>query len=188
MALITPSTACIAGRTHLVCLCILALCALTSVAHAQQDERAVRAAYLFNLSKYVSWPLDSRELRICSLADDSGGRQLKRILDGKISEGRVVRVLEAPAQAEQRHCAILYFGNAPAKRCNDVLRELGNSPVLTVSDDPQFIHQGGMVGLIRADDQIQLQVNLDAVRSTGIQMSSRLLSIAVIVRAGGANR
>ncbi len=61
------------------------------------------------------------------------------------------------------------------------------SPVLTVSDDPQFVREGGMVALVRADDQIQLHVNISTVRSAGILMSSRLLSIAVVEHAGGRN-
>ncbi len=48
----------------------------------------MRAAYLFNLSKYVSWPRSMKDLKICSEADERTGKLLKQILEGKNSEGR----------------------------------------------------------------------------------------------------
>jgi hypothetical protein len=38
---------------------------------------------------------------------------------------------------------------------------------------------------VRSEDQIQLQVNISAVQSAGIQISSRLLSIAVVTHSEG---
>lgn len=149
---------------------------------AQQDQRAVRAAYLFNLSKYVSWPQDIRELKICSLADERTGLQLKQLLEGKTSDGRTVRVILDPSAAEQRQCAILYVDGIPPKRAAAVLQEIDKAPVLTVGDDMTFTHRGGMVGLVRAEDQIQLVVNRSALQSAGIHMSSRLLDLAILVK------
>jgi hypothetical protein len=188
MALTSPCAIYGIIRLPLVLLSLCLLMAGSGIAGAQEDQRAVRAAYLFNLSKYVSWPRTPRELKICSEADEHTGELLRQILEGKHSEGRIVHIVLAPSGAEQRQCAILYLGNAPTKKVFETLQELGTSPVLTVGDDPQFVHRGGMVGLVRAEDQIQLHVNIKAVQSAGIQMSSRLLSIAVVDHAGGKNR
>jgi hypothetical protein len=156
--------------------------------HAQQDERAVRAAYLFTLTKYVSWPSRQGELKICSKVNASVGTDLKQILDGKVSEGRTVHVVLNPTGVEQRQCAILYLGSVPPAKVVIALRELGNAPVLTVGDDAAFVRRGGMVGLVRTEDQIQLHVNLSALGAAGIQMSSRLLSIAIIDQARRSSR
>lgn len=156
-------------------------------ARAQEDEGAVRAAYLFNLSKYVSWPSATGELKVCSEADPRTGQLLKQILDGKKSEGRVVHVVLNPTGIEQRQCSILYLSGVPAAKTSRILQDLGGAPVLTVSDNLRFVRRGGMVSLVRAEDQIQLHVNLSAVRSAEIQISSRLLSIAVIEHSGEQN-
>lgn len=177
-----PST--MHGASHLW-WALVGLCLLlpsSSIAGAQESQQAVRIAYLFNLTKYVSWPRTSKELRICSEADVHTGELLKKILEGRSSQGHVIHVVLGSSVPEQRKCAILYMGNVSAKKTVAILQELGTSPVLTVSDDPQFVRRGGMVGLVRAEDQIQLHVNLEAVHSSGIQISSRLLNIAVIDR------
>jgi YfiR/HmsC-like len=170
------------SKTLLVLGLTCMLLAASSGLRAQQDQRAVRAAYLFNLSKYVSWPQEMRELRICSLADQHTGLQLKQLLDGKTSDGRAVHVVLDPPEGEQRQCAILYLDGLPPKRAAAVLQNIDKAPVLTVGDDSVFAHKGGMVGLVRAEDQIQLVVNMGAMRSAGIRMSSRLLDLAIVVQ------
>jgi hypothetical protein len=155
---------------------------------AQEDERAVRAAYLFTLTKYVSWPAGQGELKICSKVDASVGMDLKQILDGKVSEGRTVHVVLNPTGMEQRQCAILYLGSVSPAKIVIALQELGSAPVLTVGDGAGFARRGGMVGLVRTEDQIQLHVNLSALRAAGIQMSSRLLNIAIIDQAERQSR
>ena len=174
-------------KLPLVLLCLCMMLASSRVARAQEDQQAVRAAYIFNLSRYVSWPRPLKDLKICSEADERTGRLLKEILEGKNSDGRMVHIVLAPSGAEQRECAILYLGKASAVRVAAVLQDLGTSPVLTVSEDPQFVRHGGMVALVRAEDQIQLHVNVGALHLAGIRMSSRLLSIAVVDHAGGRN-
>jgi hypothetical protein len=56
---------------------------------------------------------------------------------------------------------------------------------LTVGESEDFIRDGGMVGLVRDADQIQIQVNLEATQAAGLRISSRLLSLAVVVRNKG---
>ena len=156
-------------------------------AHAQQDQLAVRAAYLFNLSKYVSWPRDQRELTICSATDQRTGVKLKQLLEGKESDGRTVHVVLEPSEFAIRQCAILYLDHASTARADTLLEEVGTAPVLTVGNDTAFVNRGGMVGLVRTGDQIQLLVNLSALQSAGIRMSSRLLNISVIVKTRERN-
>lgn len=187
MALGTPCIGYGIARLPLVLLCLCMFLASSGIARAQEDQQAVRAAYLFNLSRYVSWPRAMKDLRICSEADERTGKLLQQILEGKNSDGRPVHIVLGASVAELRQCAILYLGKASPARVAAILQELGTSPVLTVSDDPQFVRGGGMVALLRAEDQIQLHVNISAIHSAGILMSSRLLSIAVVEHAEGRN-
>src|SRR5690242_14723521 len=60
---------------------------------AQQDERAVRAAYVFNLTKYVTWPKPKNRLTICATGAGSMGPVLKQVLEDKLVDGRKIVVL-----------------------------------------------------------------------------------------------
>lgn len=167
----------------LLCVCMVPECLL-----AQQDERAVRAAYVFSLTKYVAWPKERDQLMVAVAGDGTMGPILKQVLDGKTSDGKTIRITTNPSDAELRDCDILYVADSSAAEFNSILRRIAGRPVLTVGETDRFTRAGGMVALVRSGDQMQIQVNLDALRAAQLQMSSRLLRLAVIVSGDGGAR
>ena len=155
---------------------------------AQQDVRAVRAAYVYNLTKYVSWPESKRRLVIGVLDEDRMGPVLKRILERKVSDGREIDVVLGPSDEELRGCDVVYFSDSSPSKINALLNRIGNEAILTVGESDQFARSGGMVGLVHSGDQIEIEVNLSALRNRKLEMSSRLLNLAVIVSGSGRAR
>lgn len=149
-------------------------------ARAQVDEHAVRAAYIYNLTKYVTWPHTKGEIAIGLVGDGGMEEALMNSVNGKVVDGRRLRIIPHPATAELRRCDIVYIAEATLGRSQNVLAELRGLPTLTVGGDDHFIRAGGMIGLIRTGDQIQLEINPDAALSSGLHISSRLLNIAII--------
>lgn len=161
-------------------LIALALCAALGAAQSR-DERAVRAAYVFNLTKYVEWPAAKNELVIGFVGSPETGEVMQKMLDGKRSESRIIHVLLFPSDEELKKCSLVYIGDSP-KKIRPLLDKFENTNVLTVGEAESFARDGGIVGLVRVGDQVQIQVNLEAAQHAGIKISSRLLSLAQIVR------
>ena len=155
---------------------------------AQQDERAVRAAFVFNLTKYVSWPEARDRLVIGVIGDGDIGTVLKQVLDGKVSDGRRIAVVLHSAGSELNECDLLYVTGGSPAILRSILNRAGNRAVLTVGDSDKFVRSGGMVGLVRSGDQIQIEVNLEVLRSRRLDMSSKLLNLAVLVPSSGGLR
>ena len=149
--------------------------------HAQQDERAVRAAYVFSLTKYVSWPNTQSRLIIGVVGDGNIGPVLKEVLDGKTSDGKNIRIAIHPSENELRDCNMVYVTDPSPAEMRSVLHHIGGRPILTVGETDGFIREGGMVALVRSGDQMQIEVNLNSLRMRQLEMSSRLLRLAVIV-------
>lgn len=147
-----------------------------------RDERAVRAAYVFNLTKYVEWPAEKNELLIGFEGNRVTGEFLQKMLDGKSSDSKPIRVVLFPSEEDLKKCSLLYVGDSTAKSIHAVLDRVGTRGLLTVGEEESFTQAGGMVGLVKVGDQIQIQVNLEATQRAGIKISSRLLNLAVIVR------
>ena len=146
-----------------------------------RDERAVRAAYVFNLTKYVEWPGGGSELVIGFEGNRPTGEILQKLLDGKTSDSRLIRVLLFPSKDELKRCNVLYVTETEGKKTQALLEGLDNRNMLTVGESAEFAKAGGMVSLVKAGDQIQIQVNVEAAQRAGIKISSRLLNLAVIV-------
>lgn len=161
----------------------VALSSLVSVfsAPAQQDARAVRSAYVYNLTKYVAWPESKRAILIGFFGDHETGNSMKQVLDGRSSDGRMLHVLLNPTDSDLAACDILYVTGAETLKRSPSLARLEKMPILTIGEDRRFAERGGMVGLIRSGDQIQIEVNLGALQHGGLRMSSRLLELATIV-------
>jgi hypothetical protein len=155
---------------------------------AQQDERAVRAAFVFNLTKYVSWPTRRDRLVIGVVGAGDVGQVLKQVLDGKVSDGRRITVVIHMPDSDLGNCDLLYVAGLPPTTVRSILNRAAGRAVLTVGDSDQFVRAGGMVGLVRSGDQIEIEVNLPALRSRNLDMSSRLLKLALLVPTDGGSQ
>ena len=54
--------------------------------------------------------------------------------------------------------------------------------VLTVGDTADFASEGGIIGLRLDGERIRLSVNLTAAERAKVRISSRLLSLATIIK------
>ena len=155
---------------------------------AQQDERAVRAAYVFNLTKYVTWPDPRQKLNVGVIGESGMGSVLRSVLDSKSSDGRLITVAMGTGDTPPSDCDVLYVSGLAPAATKSVLDKTSGKPVLTVGDSDRFVRNGGMIALVRSGDQMQIEVNLAALRSRHLDVSSRLLGIAVIVSGDGGRR
>lgn len=153
------------------------------------SEFEVKAAYLYNFGRFVEWPpetvsSDTAEFPICILGDDPFGKALDSTISGEKIEGRAVvaRRISAPAQATV--CRVLFISSSEDKQIKEILSNLGKSSILTVSDIPQFLDDGGMVQFILADQKVRFKINLAATRQAGLNLSSELLKVAAEVKGG----
>jgi len=113
------------------------------------------------------------------------GPILKQVLDGKRSDGKSIQIAMHPSEGEMHNCDILYVEDSTPEEIRAILRRIGERSVLTVGENDRFARAGGMVALVRSGDQMQIKVNLKALRTGQLQMSSRLLRLAVIVSGDG---
>lgn len=155
-----------------------------SDARAQsRDERAVRAAYVYNLLKYVDWPANRTELVIAFEGDPATGEILGNLLNGRLSETRRVRVVQFPSAEELEQSSVLYLTDGSGRDLRPSLDRVKGRNVLTVGESEAFALAGGMVALVNDGEHIRIEVNLNATQQAGIRISSRVLSLATIVHS-----
>lgn len=146
----------------------------------------MRAAYIYDLTKFIEWDESKEGITVCPVGDKSTGLAIQGVLNGKRADGRTIHVVLATSDSSFSHCDVVYVaGTSPG--AVRVLHTLNGSKILTIGDTEYFAKHGGMIGLIRAGDQIQLVVNANAASAAGIQISSRVLDLAVIVHSVGAD-
>jgi hypothetical protein len=79
---------------------------------------------------------------------------------------------------DARQCQILFIGRTDWDRGPGLLAAVQSAPVLTVSDEPDALARGAQILLVRDDNRVRFDVNLAAVRQSGITLRSSLLRLA----------
>ena len=170
------------ARLHNGILLVMLLALAAGAALSQEhDERAVKAAFVYNLTKYVEWPQASAEMTIGYIGERLTGETLRKMLDGKSSGPHPIRVVIAPSDKELERCQIIYVAEHSPKDVHAVLERVHGKNVLTVGDSEMFVQEGGMIGLVTVGEQVQIRVSLEGAQQAQLKISSRLLNIATLI-------
>ena len=151
-------------------------------------EYEVKAAFLLNFSRYVTWPAEklTPPFRICVYGSNPFGRHLSDAVSGEHWRNGPMEVHEIQTLMEGRACHVLYVPAA----AGDVLADHwpnATLPVLTVGENERFLTQGGMIRLFLDNNKVRFSINQTAAETAQLQVSSRLLRLAreVIAPTGG---
>jgi YfiR/HmsC-like len=179
MALLTGSRALRFLTTVAVCLW------LPSSAAAQQPaplEANVKAVFLYNFTKYVSWPRKMAgeprpaELRICVTASDAFYSLLKSAVQGEDIDGRSLQPVALDGLDDAKTCQILYVGDVQTLDAREWLNAVRGHQVLTVADGP--LNDETVIAFVREDNRIRFDINRASANRRGINISSKLLRLA----------
>jgi len=166
---------------------LLALLGLGSAPPAQAvEEVELKAAIIFNILLFVDWPPEAQleiggPLGFCVGADSSMHGALKALNDRPIRGYRFEVRDSIPADAAKA-CHAAFVDAADTQRKAASMNALRASGVLVFSDDAQAPPDSTAVVLQRTGNKIAFDVNLQAVRWARLQLSSKLLRLARVVR------
>jgi hypothetical protein len=190
---VCASEVCLRPRYSCVCTAVaaLALAAFTfaSNVHAQNPAPTqfdVEAAYLYRFGNFVQWPPDSqpdKQFSICVLGHDPFGPVLDNMIKGSAIEGVPILARRVESAKDAVTCRILFLSSSEARHLDADLADLRDSPVLTVSDIPDFDVRGGMIQFVLIDRRVRFEINLSTAQKARLKLSSQLLKVAVAVRS-----
>jgi len=142
-------------------------------------ESDVKAAFIFNFTKFVEWPdqdVNSGRLVIGYWGDENLIDNLKK-LDGRKSLNRHVEVRKISdlCETEKVHVLVISRDRFLDKK---TLKELSERHVLTISEGLDSLEKGIILTLFKEDNKIRFAVNLKSADLSKLRISSRLLKLA----------
>lgn len=151
-------------------------------------EYDVKAAFLYNFVKFVTWPDRAFErpdqpMTLCLAGRDPFAGSLDRIVDGERVGNRalVVERLPSPAARASR-CHLLFVPAGEHDRQRTWLAATAGAPVLTVGETADFLEAGGVVQFVLEDQRVRFAIHPAPAEATGLVLNARLLQVARIVR------
>ncbi len=158
----------------------------TAVTAQDVNEEEIKAVFLYNLTHFVTWPggvIESEPTFNIGVIGSTAFRSaLRKTVEAETKEDRhfVVGEIEKASDITM-DCRVIFVSGDANGNWKEMRNQIGDLPILTVSDQRGFTRRGGMVSLIRQDKKIQIEVNYKAVQQSGLNMSAKLLRLAHIV-------
>ncbi len=167
-------------------VCATALAAAGLLGQAV-DEYQVKAAFLYNFAKFVEWPREEFKtprdpILVCVLGHNPFGTSLEDVIRGKTIDGRGVAFRQVSNAQQAGACQILFVSSEDGQRFHSLARGLKPAGILTVGEMQGFAAEGGIINFKLDGDRVRFEINVDAAEHAQLRISSKLLSLAQIVK------
>jgi hypothetical protein len=150
------------------------------------QEYQLKAAFLYNFAKFVEWPTPAAGSRsplvIVVFGRDPMGPALDQAVWGKTLNGRPFVVRHTNRVREVLPCHVLFVGADEVRRVREALQSVEGTGVLTMGESEDFLESGGTVRFVVENNKVRFVINLEAARRSGVRISSKLLSLAQVIR------
>jgi hypothetical protein len=152
------------------------------------SEYQVKAAFLYNFTKFVEWPNSSfaatnAAFVIGIVGNDPFGGTLDEVVKSGQAHGRLLQVKRLKSGDRIGDCQILFVSRSETGNIESFLQDLGQQPVLTVGDAEGDAARGLMINLIVVKGSVKMEINRQRAEQSHLQISSKLLGLAKIVES-----
>ena len=147
------------------------------------NEYDLKAAFIFNLAKFIQWPAgrfarEDSPLVIGVVGDAALDRFTRTLQDRTIDKHKlVVRRVEQPKELPE--CHLLFISRTGERQVADLVEASRTEKVLMVGETDQFLELGGMILFTLESDELRLQINDRRIRSAGLNITASALSALV---------
>lgn len=157
---------------------------ISSTLHAATKEEAVKAGSIYNFTKFVIWPnhfSTQNTFNLCVFSQHKPNAGLYA-LNGKLVADKPLVIRHMNAVSNINDCQMAFIANDGNKNIQKILNKITSLPILSVSDSPDFINKGGMIGLIKDGQHVGFEINITESNTVGIHIGAQLLKLAKRVK------
>lgn len=149
-------------------------------------EYQLKAAFIFNFTKFVEWPAPSLAATnapfvIGILGEDPFGKSIDDIVQSEKVRGHPLVVKRLKSGDPLEGCQILFISRSEKENLEPLLKQLAARPVLTVGEVDGWAARGVMVNLMVVQGTMKMEINRRQIDRSQLQASSKLLGLAKIV-------
>ncbi len=179
-------------RPGLICLALIVWSGGALSAAEGGFEYRVKATFLFNFAKFVTWPAAAQGAAgaptvVGILGQDPFGAVLDQTLAGQSVGGHPFQIRRLTSQDALTGCHLLFISRSEKDRLASLLPSLRDHPVLTVGETDGFCQQGGLVNFAVVEGKVKIEINPVECEKSGLKVSSKLLSVAKVVQTAAKN-
>jgi hypothetical protein len=153
---------------------------------AGATEYKVKAAFLYNFTRFVEWPPDTlgdadEPFVIAVLGQDPFGPVLDETMAGKTVAGHRIEVRRFTRVDDVGAAQLVFVSASERASAPEILKALERPGLLTVGDTDGFAAHGGAINFTVRARRVRFQINPARAEQAGLKVSSQLLKLATLV-------
>ncbi|WP_292926519.1 YfiR family protein [Nitrosomonas sp.] len=169
---------------HFLFAWYLGFCLPVSHSVAMADsmiEYQVKAAFIYNFIAFTHWPDSTGQtINLCIYGEDYFGQEIDKLQNRSVNN-RHIKVMRIADFDQLKVCQVIFFSKSVSGQLSRILNDLQNEPILTLADSQNAAAQGVAINMSLINEKIVFEINLAKVRASGLDISSKLLQLAVKV-------
>jgi hypothetical protein len=166
----------------------MAALAIESAPAEVPSETQIKAAFLYNFTRFVEWPEEAfaapqEPLVIGVLGEKALTEDLRAVVAGRKINGRTIAVRDVEHPIDAVTAKVLFVSAASDARFDALQDSLAGRTVLTVGESSAFASAGGAILLVEHAGKLRFEINVTATERARIKVSSELRKLATAVRS-----
>jgi len=152
------------------------------MAQGSVREANLKAAFIYNFTKYIEWDSSAvqKDFVIGILGPSPVSGYLLEIAKTKSAKNKRILIYHYNKPEEIGSCNILFIPEKTVFPLSTILEHVGKG-VLTISEQPGYANQGTALNFVIINDKLKFEANLKAMYTAGLNASSQLLKLAIII-------
>lgn len=168
-------------KSSAVFFMIYFLAASTGTAQVAEKESILKAAFVYNFTKYIEWNTStSNDFTIGILGNSYIYEPLIEIAATKTVNDKKIIVRRFNSPEEITVCDILFISFDNTYSVSSILSKRDKG-TLTISESPGYAKMGTALNFVIVDDKLKFEANVKSINNEGLKASSQLLKLAIIV-------
>lgn len=176
------------GINYFICIALMFMACDSQASKNQRKQVRIKAAFIFQMAKFVTWPSNSTEpLNFCFHQDNRSFHVFGALRDlqsaGKLVIGNrqieLITLSDDYKNIQQyQPCSIVYFiPRVETKIPTTILQALGKNKLI-IGNSKTFLAKGGLTALIIESGKNKLYINAKQFKYSHVKIRSRLMSLA----------
>lgn len=165
----------------------LLLIGATGLRAEVSKEQQLKAALLFNFTKFVEWspasfPAPDSPFVIGVLGSNPFADEMENVAKSRNVNGHKISVKRLQGVAGARGVHLLFVSASEDARLGELRGALRGANVLTVGESEAFAKSGGVITFVIVGGKVRFDINSTAAGQASVKISAQLQKLARTVR------
>ena len=162
---------------------MIILAGFSSNEQTEAQEYDLKAAYIYNITKFIYWDsyIPGPEFIIGIIDSSPILEPLEKIAKTKTVMNKKIIIKQFTKLEEIDNCTILFIPKNTAVSLKEILAITKSKKILTISEKEGYGKKGSAINFVTIDDKLKFEVNTKTLENSGLKASAQFLKLAVII-------